>query len=328
MPRQLLHGAIDWVERVTWGQRLRFEDGGPMIAAPDDWPGFATAPMGSQEMCIYFDLCRELIGASWFWCESEVGKQAREDKEQALVQLVAFLREAKDRWLSDSYEGGSPPRFIIECDRRRVPRGSGVAIEGIAGMQTEQHIADCDCPICQMMADGAFGVGFTAIDGHHLELDDEFAFSMKETREEWEEQQQEFESFAAEMEVRQAEREESSEEDDPFASAWTGIQSDDPLPGDSRGLLKMAFMVAEIVSELERSQADREFITTINESFANYRRSNDLERPVKAELLKANLQSLSEHFPNLVAKSADLQSRIDEAERNLELDDLDPEMPY
>ncbi len=37
------------------------------------------------------------------------------------------------------------------------------------------------------MYDGMFGVGFTSIDGHHLELDDEFAFSKCETREEWEE---------------------------------------------------------------------------------------------------------------------------------------------
>ena len=52
-----------------------------------------------------------------------------------------------------------------------------------------------------MMSDGAFGGGFTAIDGHLLELDDEFAFSTKETREEWEEQQREFARFAAEMET-------------------------------------------------------------------------------------------------------------------------------
>ena len=62
-------------------------------------------------------------------------------------------------------------------------RGAGVEIVGMDEQQSEQHAIDCDCPICNMMADGMFGVGFNSIDGHHLELDDEFAFSMHETRE-------------------------------------------------------------------------------------------------------------------------------------------------
>lgn len=58
-----------------------------------------------------------------------------------------------------------------------------MAIQGIHGVESEQYVADCDCPICEMMADGMFGIRFTSIDGHHLELDDEFAFSMHENRE-------------------------------------------------------------------------------------------------------------------------------------------------
>jgi len=191
-PRDLLHGAIEWSDRVTQGQQFRFADDAPLVAAPDDWEGFATAPVGSQEMCMYFDLCREVISAGWKWVESEDGKLARHTHEAALSRLPQFLRNVKEAWLSSPFEGGASPSYIIECDRRRVPYAAGVAIEGIEAVVPEQHNTNCECPICEMMADGMFGVMFNSIDGHHLELDNEFAFSMHATREAWEEEQREF----------------------------------------------------------------------------------------------------------------------------------------
>ena len=224
-----------------------------MVAAPNDWAGFDTGPIGREEMCLYFDLCRELIEAGWVWCENNEGKSARQTIELALNELIQFLGRTKDDWLSSSFEGGSPPSFIIDCDRRRVPRGAGVAIDGIDEVQSDQHVADCDCPICEMMADGMFGIAFTGIDGHHLELDDEFAFSMKETREEWEEQQREYADFSAHMDLKRAERGAADETDDPFASAWSDINNDDQIPGDSPfigkqgGQLKIVFFLMDLV---------------------------------------------------------------------------------
>jgi hypothetical protein len=324
MPRELLHGAIEWSDRVTWGQRMRFEDGGPMVAAPDDWDRFATAPMGRQEMCIYFDLCRELIRAGWFWCEGDDGKHGEHSGEKAVSRLIAFLRDVKEDWLSSPFEGGSPPRFIVECDRRRVPRGAGVAIQGIHGVESEQHVADCDCPICEMMADGMFGIGFTSIDGHHLELDDEFAFSMHETREAWEAQQREYEEFSAEMDRKQAEREQTAASD-PFGTAWSGLHHDETIPGDRGGYLKKAFMIGEIVSDLQRLEAEQEEIRTLNEAFANYRRSEGSFS--SGGHLKEVLQAISERYPELISKAADMQSRIDEATRPVACDDSDLGFP-
>jgi hypothetical protein len=319
MPRQSLHGATEWSERVTWGQKLRIQDDGPAIAAPSDWPSFATAPMGHEEVCIYFDLCRELIDAAWYWCESETGRLARKHEDDAFSELVEFLRATKNDWLNNAFEGGSPPSFIIQCDRRRVPRAAGVAIAGIDEVQADQHVTDCDCPICEMMADGIFGVGFTSIDGHHLELDEEFAFSLAETYEDWLIKQQEFAEFSDKMDRLQAERESHEPTAAPFESAWTGMHDDGPLPGDSDGNLKLAFMIAEIISTLEAEETSLEDIRTLNECFRNYRLSDDDQRPQSASALKANLQEIASRYPNLISKSADLQSRIDEAERNRRL---------
>ncbi len=324
MPRELLHGAMDWSDAVIWGQRLRFEDGAPMVAAPCDWSGFETAPMGREEMCFYFDLCREIINAGWFYLtqpsepSGHPGQSQDSDGSTRPVQMaefISYLRGVRDNWLDNPFEGDSPPRFIIECCRRRVPRGEGVPVEGIDGAQSEQHVAECDCPICDMMADGIFGVGFTGIDGHHLELDDEFAFSMQPTREAWEAQQQENAQFHAQLDRELAERKSAGETEDPFASAWSGVSDDAPLPGDSGGFLKTVFMIAEIVSDLETSGASRDDIRSLNNCFAKFRRSDSGDRALSASELMARLESLSDRYPQLISKSADLQSRINESLR-------------
>ena len=336
-PRQLLHGAIQWSDSVVWGQQLRCQDGEPLVAVPNDWKGFATAPMGSQEMCMYFDLCRELIEAGWHWCQSQEGSFAVSSEKSLHPQLVDFLREVQEQWLKNPFEGGAPPSFIIECDRRRVPWGSGTPIEGIESVPSEQHIPDCDCPICAMMADGMFGVSFTSIDGHHLESDGEFAFSMHETREEWEEEQGVYDDFDDELEndsdlgEDDLDEDETGEDDiedadDGFASAWPGIKHDGPFPGDRGGYLKMAFMISDIGMALQDQGAEQEEVRQLNAAFADYRRSGSQCAESSAKL-KDILQSLSDEYPELISKSADLQSRIDESVRSLASNDHDPDNP-
>lgn len=317
IPRQLLHGAHSWIDRVVWAQRIRFEDGAPMVAAPDDSVGYATAPMGSEEMVVYFDLCRELIEAAWLWCVRQQIEQAANEESEFHSALVDFLRVTRDEWMNSPFESGSPPSFIVECSRRRVPRGAGVPIVGItereSETQSEQHIVDCDCPICNMMSDGMFGVGFTGLDGHHLDLDDEFAFSMYETREEWQDMRQQFEDFSDAVERKQNEGDIQEEpQSDEFESAWSGMVSEETFPGDTMGHVKLAFLLAEIVSVLQTNDAPATDIQSLNESFTDYRRS-DLNRLAEnASRLKGVLQSLSVEYPELISKSADLQSRIDE----------------
>ena len=151
---------------------------------------------------------------------------------------------------------------------------------------------------------------------------------MIETREGWEKQEQDYADFSAEMDRKRAEREAHGDTEDPFASAWTGIQSDDPLPGDTSRHLQMAFMVAEIVSLLGESEASSVEIKSLNESFANYRRSEYGQRKQSAIQLKAILQSLADRYHGLVSRSADLQSRIDEAERNHSYHDRESDLPF
>lgn len=319
MPRQLLHGGTGWIDKLKWGQRRRLEDGEPLVAMPDDWSNYQNAPMGTEEVSLYFDLCRELIQAGWFWCtkNQQSVDSDKIDSDKATGQhseLMSFLKDVRDNWLESSFEGGTSPSFIIECERRRVPRGIGVPIEGIDGVEAEQHIMDCDCPICEMMADGAFGVTFAGIDGHHLELDEEFAFSLYETREEWEEHLNEFASFS-EIGSFENEADATADPEDEFPSVWSGMNTTDDLPGDQTGTLKMAFMVAEVISTMKSLDAPHDSIQQLNQLFSSYRRESSFEKPEAAIALQEYLQALSEIYPELVSMSADLQSQIDEVLR-------------
>jgi hypothetical protein len=187
VPRELLHGAIHWSDRVTHFQEIRYENGEPLVAVPKDWIGYSTAPMGSQELCIYFAYCREVIEAGWNWCNSNEGKYVIKKNKDVIPRLARYLARIATRWLDSSFDEGSSPNFIIECDRRRVPRGANTPIQGIDGVEPSPHILDCSCPLCLMMAEGVFGTQFNHLDGHMLDLDDDFVFSMYETEKEWEE---------------------------------------------------------------------------------------------------------------------------------------------
>jgi hypothetical protein len=314
IPRQMLHGAIQWANEVTEGQQSRYEHGGPMIAAPDDWQGYSSAPMGSQEMCIYFDFCREIIGAGWEWLETKQGKDAANRGESAVTDLVAFLSAIKENWLSSPLEGGPSPNFVIECDRRRVPIGDGVQIEGIGAVATTSHQGDCDCPICALMADGMFGTSFSSIDGHHLELDDEFAFSMHESQEDWEDEQGSYQAYEATFKAQESDRKEAAQ-DAGITPTWTTIRDPRPIPGDPLGHLKMAFMVAEIVSVLQDHGNRQNEIKDLNKAFAVYRRAKPPEAKKAKKKFKRILERLGQSHPALVSRSADLRSYLDETHR-------------
>lgn len=321
-PRALLFGAHGWSDRVIDGQRLRFEDGAPMVAAPDDVEGYDDAPMGGEEMIIYFDLCREVIRAGWFWCQTEVNATRltlSHERAERILELCTFLSAVRDDWLQQPFEGGSPPSFIIECSRRRIPRGAGVPIEGMRGQEQEQHIPDCDCPLCNMMASGMFGVGFNSLDGHHLELDEEFAFSKCESYEEWQEQQAEWAEMSSGMDRKWEEREsheaDGDTDQDEFASAWSSPMLDGPLPGDRFGQMKLAFRLTEIISDLESASAPHELIKNLNVSFREYYQCEPSQRDVAKQSLNSHLDATSQRYPMLVPKVADFQSQVDEFER-------------
>jgi hypothetical protein len=155
---------------------------------------------------------------------------------------------------------------------------------------------------------------------------------MHETHEEWEQEQRDYDNLSDEFDdpcddLDAVEDEDTERDEDPFASAWTGIKHDSPIPGDRGGYIKMAFMVSEIGITLENHGASEDEIQELNAAFADYRRSGT-ECAESAAKLRAVLQSLSQRYPRLISKSADLQSRIDENARTLASNQSDPDDPF
>lgn len=270
---------------------------------------------------MYFDYCREAIRLAWVWCLDNDVLIATQDRETLIDQLVGALEQGMEKWLGSPFEDGPSPSLVIEADRRRVPLASGVLIEGIDQRVPESHILDCNCPICLMMADGSMGPSFSQFDGHHLELDDEFAFSMIETYDEWAGEHGESIDEFQDSDSDDVETEEADsvgyQPTGSFGSAWSGVRRDQPIPGDRQGKLMMAFMVAEIVGILEGRGDPKGDIVRLNEAFVKFRTSEDSKRNRQATKFKKFLESLANRYPELISKSADLQSCIDEAMRAL-----------
>lgn len=325
IPRDCLHGGFRWLDRVIEAQssRLRRDDG--FSPTPCELDSRETAPFGRAEVCLYFDACRELIDIGWRWL---FDNSPRISDPACDADLAEVLTQALERWLDEPAEDGLCPVEIIRAERLRIPF--------VAGQQREGHKGHCDCPICDMAASGAFGPTIVCFDGHHLELDDEFAFSLCETREEWESERGcEPSDTLLDDDINSlngAGNRYAGEEVDPDAVGEVGIDdrvdaewmspwrsshvTEEPLPGDPRGHLTIAFRLAEMISVLQELGNCQFEIDALNQAFRDFRGvENDASRAQNgsaAAALQQELEAVASRHPELVARSADLQSTLDE----------------
>ena len=292
--------AFDMEHRVEQWSR---QGHAPTPLSPDS-TAYRLGGFGTTEVVMYFDLVRALLAEAW----ELAGQEPRPTKEL----LVQTLSEIRTVWLNQpNAEIGMPltPGELIEMERRRMP----VASDG-------SHLFD-DCPICQAEADGAFGFGpaFMSIDGCHLELEDEFAFSLCETREEWDRQQEDDRRMSEEIDRKQRERAARGEDaeggDDPVWRTshidWDGLAD---RGGNPRTAL--AFPLAELVGELQRRPDGADLHEALNRAYGELRRSQDaVGEDSAAQGLRDALEAVCAKFADLTPRCADLQGRLDEVLR-------------
>lgn len=277
--------------------------------------GFAPPPLdvasaayrfggfGTTEIVLYFDLVRSLLEEAWTRVSDGVSNR------EILVQQLA---DHRDRYLDHPPTELSLDQTcneLIESERRRMP----ILDDG-------RHL-DCDCPICRAQAEGAFGSGpeFMFFDSTHLEIEDEFAFSLTESRDEWEMEHSAMMCIDAQVEY---ELSKTAAVADKPESAWKSSSVDwDKLlgGGGSHQAAKLAcgFPLAELVSHLKRCGAEQETIDGLNDAYAEFRRAEDrVAEQSAAEALRESLENVADAHPELVPRSADLQSRLDEVLRS------------
>ena len=281
----------------------------PAPALPPDSTAYRFGGFGTMEVVLYFDLVRALL--------AEAGRLTRQEPRPAPPALVERLAEFRDGWLREpNPEAGPPfipPAELIESERRRMPvTGDG------------SHL-DCDCPLCQAMAEGEFGPAFLGFDGHHLELEGEFVFSLCETREEWDRQQEEDRKFAEEMDRKHRERlAAGADGDDPLAGSvwqtsfvdWDAAVGPDAPPEEA--LLALGFPLAELVSALRDRPGGADLMRSLNGAYAGLRVSEDeAAAEAAAQEFRGLLEAAARAFPDLTARCADVQSRLDEVLRRV-----------
>ena len=166
-------------------------------ALPLDSYAYKFAGIGTHEWVVYYYLIRYLL--------EECSGQAAPD-----VELLERLKEA---WLNqpDAEFSGRTPARIIEQERRRMN----------ITMSAHECIIDEDCELCQMMAADFDTPMFWHLDG--CNMDEGFAFSFYETRDEYEAEERRYEEFNKEFERKRK----AGEYDNPFAESLAGFDDDD-----------------------------------------------------------------------------------------------------
>ena len=349
-PRQCLFGGLRWIDSVVSIQRFAIANKCDPIPLDKELQTYKNGPFGREEICLYFDCCREMISKGWAWLEK---KKQRLSQETGLTDLAVFLGNVRDVWLRRPFEMEIAPRKIIQVERLRIPRIMGgypflededddiilpdelMEMDGLdaddselerneeSGIELAEetdginiHGADCDCPICEMMGDLDLGPAFVGIDGHHLELDEEFAFSLCETREQWEEQQSEYQEFSDELDRKMTEAESSFSNQDEFASPWEHAHVNwESMQFGPMAHMAIGFLVADMVTSMHENDPESHDIKRLNDAFRVYRESEDVALATRQ--FNQTLESLAEEYGYLVSRSADLQSKLDELSRRM-----------
>lgn len=305
---------------ISWDMQDRQQQWSIQLTCP---PALATASaayryggFGTHEIVIYYDLVRFLLSDCW---DNIVGKPLPDNHSEAdVVFETKRLLALKDQWLaSPNFEdfSGTVPGEAIDMERRRVPEAMG-----------HDHMIDHDCPLCQMMADSP-SPAFWCLDGSHM--DDEFAFSFHETREEWDEEKREWEEFNRKFAEEQKLREEGK-----TTPLWTrSCSQQDPNAPVGLALFGIGAHLAELTQDIKDAGGNQEFIDSLNRDFGNLREAFSqpeapLAEPVTDRFCES-LQALADAQPKLWAKCNDLERQIRELTRRiLRLPELDEELPF
>jgi hypothetical protein len=201
-PREVLLAKQDFIDFDLHTRSLQWslQNEGPPCLAVDSF-AYRFAGFGTHEWVVYYDLVRLMI------CSLVSSGHAQEE--------IARLEQIKTEWLESPQADfdGHIPAILIDNERKRLPQA----------MHPHDMIIDDDCPVCRAFGDETsplgMGVGFWHLDGS--QMDDDFAFSHYQTREEWEAENQRREEFNREFKRKWQERQEriargETPEPDPF----------------------------------------------------------------------------------------------------------------
>jgi hypothetical protein len=302
-PRDVLLAKRDF---ISWDLQHRAEQWAQMGACPRGLEppsrAFRLAGFGTHEVVKYYDMVRGLLWS----CRRCLEQQSAALPEEFVAAEVERLGRLRDEWLDtpDPECQGLTPREVIDHERARLPEG----VSGRAAM------IDCDCPLCQMMAESPEPV-FWNLDGSGM--DDEFAFSFYRTLAEWEQEQRDREEFSRKLRAERQEREQLGldESDSPWRHSYAAPDSDE-LPLGVR-LFGIGSLLAELIVDLKSAAEERPLIERLQSDFGNLREVVGASEPLTDALLEPVLGRFGETLADVASVRADLGEKCSDLERRL-----------
>ena len=271
---------------------------------------------GIGEVTVYYHLLRRLIFECWASMVESRGaltEEASVDASDATgrgetsvktgVALVEHLERWKDQWLAspnaDLFSGLTPGQ-VVQRERLRIP----VAVTG------EQAMVDCDCPLCQMMAEDT-GPYFLMFDG--TDFEPAYPFSCCSTYDEWESEQAMMDEWSEEA-YSNSDRSVSSVAASTGQVASGGAMSIASTP--DLQILSLGFLVSAFVCDLRADEKTALFVEAVNSHFGNLR---SVIRDGQDELIASVIQcwcdeldAIRDCSPGLVGKCDELIERLSE----------------
>jgi hypothetical protein len=302
MPRECLHDGRNWIDSLIDVRRFGGMNDQMSVPLSDETTSYARSPMGIVEVVTYFDGTRALIEKGWEWIADNRG---RVDVGEGIDELIEVLASYQRTWLESVGDEPESPADCILSERQRIPL---VSNEG-------SHIIDCECPICLTMSGGGFGPSFVMFDGHHLDLDDDFAFSLCDDFEDWKDQQADFRGFSDSLDSDVNEPTAmlaSSTSLDGFESVWKNSYVNwEMMRGTPMEQMALSFLLADMVGTLQDADQSSD-IKKLNDAFAVYRTQFIADKARATFRFKSVLDELAERHVSLVTRTADFQSKLDE----------------
>lgn len=320
-PREDLGGAcprevaMEWHEHLSLDMQNQCQCWSTLGASPPglDPSSFAYrhGGFGTHELVQHYHLVRSLLASCWRRRTelSSPDASARSSAPLTVDDFVAReiprLEGVRDEWLDSPYweHHARTPRSIIERERARLPEA----------MSGEAAMVDEDCPCCQMLGDVG-GLMFWNLDGSTME--DEFAFDIQyRTREEWDEDQLDWDDFGPTFDAETEERKRTSatqaENEQPIwnsssSAADTETETEEVSP--EVRLFGIAAHLSELVSDIRAEDEAataapdaRRVIDQLNRDFGNLRDILQSTEPSRGEAL---LQPVIERFSDSLSAVA------------------------
>lgn len=183
-PREVLFEKRQTIDFDLYTRELQysFTKLCPKPIPPESF-GYRNAGFGSHEIIVYYEFVRDII--------SHVLTGFEQERSMPFEQRRQRLKEFADLWwISTNAEFSRKPGEVIEAERKRLN----------LTLSAQECLVDDDCPCCIAMYEDFDTPVFWHLDG--CNMDDQFEFSLYETRDEWEAEQERYRQMDAEFAAR------------------------------------------------------------------------------------------------------------------------------